>query len=64
MIIQLSTLVFLGMVRIAPVLEVVTSIVEVVEVLAKIMARLLDFLVGVGVGVSWSLSRIDDVVSP
>jgi hypothetical protein len=43
---------------------VVADVVAIVEGLAQIATRLLDFLIGIGVGVSQWLSGIDDVVAP
>lgn len=48
LIVELSALILLRMAQIFPALDVVANVLVIVEVLAQITTRLLDFLVGIG----------------
>jgi hypothetical protein len=52
------------MVRVAIPIDATTNVIELVEVAPNIsIMGLVDFLVGVGVGVAWWVARVDDIVA-
>ena len=63
-IIFLSISDLLLMARVAPPLDVIANIVEVVEMPTNVATRLIDLLVGSWVGVLWWLVRVDNKVAP
>ena len=51
------------MARVATPLNAMANVMKVIEMPPNVTTRLVDLLVGVGVGVAWWLTRVDDVVA-
>lgn len=51
------------MVRVVNPINAVVNVVELVEMAPNLLSRLVDLLVGIGVGVAWHFIRVDNMVS-